>query len=105
LFAQASQLAGVVTEEASLAAAVVCLGLGGAQGSGGEVDAGGVEAESGGHEGVFARSAADVENPAPQSADLGQGEKRWLGPSDVPGRRDGVEVIGLMRCQAAGAVG
>ena len=60
---------------------------------GGGVDAGGVEPEPSGEEGVLARPAAGVEHPAGEGARLGQGGQRRLGPADVPGRGALVELV------------
>src|SRR5450755_3247720 len=51
------------------------------QRAGGEVDAGGVQAQARSHEGVLARTAADVEHPAPDEACAGEVEERGLGPA------------------------
>jgi hypothetical protein len=97
LLAQVCQLAGVMAQEAGTETSFPCLALGGAQGSDGEVGAGGVETEAGGHERVFAGSATEVEDAATDSTRLGEDEKGGLGASDVPGRAVGVEIVGLSR--------
>lgn len=59
------------------------LRFGGAQGGGGEVDTGGVQAERGGHEDVLSGSAADVEHPALNGTLVGEGAESRLGPAEI----------------------
>lgn len=76
--------------------------VGGAQGPRGKVDACGVQAEPGAQEHVLAGPATGVQHPAPDGTRVGESEECRLRSADVPGRRLGVQIVGLRRLPGAG---
>ena len=70
------------------------------------IDPGCLQSEAGDHERVFPGSAPNIQDTAPEGARFGQRQERGLGPTDVPGRRagvEGVEIVGSPRPHGIGS--
>src|SRR5258707_6650724 len=96
------QVPRIVAEDPRDQTAVARFAPGGLQRARSEVDAGGVQPETGRHEGVLAGSAACVHHPAPDQARPGEAIERGLGAADVPRRPADVQVVGPCGCPGAG---
>ena len=83
----------IVAQEPRGQSSLVRLAFRGADRGGGDVDTGGLKANSRAHEHVLAGPAANVQYSASDSAGLREGEERRLGPTDVPPRPAGVDLF------------
>lgn len=83
----------VVAQEPRGQSPLARLLFGGADRGGGDVDTGGLQANSRAHEHVLAGSAADVQHPPGDLAGLSQRVEGRLRPADVPARLAGIDRV------------
>ena len=84
LFVEVRQLEGVPNQEPGSQAPVAGFALRDGDGGLDRVDAGGLVAKAGGHEGMLSGPTADVEDSTAQNASLGKFKESGLRSADVP---------------------